>query len=355
MDFRGKIEMRSIKNGLKIVLVGLLLFGGVIGPADFPTGSLAAAKEAERQNNVPSDLENRKWLFEQMELLTGIPWYRLAAIDQYERSLSTARPKKRPLRKGEIAILFDDPTWAGPLNPDPAQTEVPAITLFSGLGRDGDGDGHADRNSDLDVLYSMASYLLKYGSTEDQLRKGIWEYYRNPRSVQRIDQFAKLYDAFGTLDLFDHAFPLPLGAHYTYRDTWGASRGWGGRRMHEGTDIFADYGVPVRSTSYGIVELKGWNRYGGWRVGIRDLNGVYHYYAHLSGFAKDLKTGDIVKPGQVIGWVGSSGYGKPGTQGRFPPHLHYGMYRDYGTGEWAFDPYPYLARWEREERKNRSK
>ena len=61
-----------------------------------------------------------------------------------------------------------------------------------------------------------------------------------------------------------------------------------GSRIHEGTDIFANYGVPVHSTVYGIVEMKGWNKYGGWRIGIRDINNKYHYFAHLNGFAKVL-------------------------------------------------------------------
>jgi murein DD-endopeptidase MepM/ murein hydrolase activator NlpD len=168
-------------------------------------------------------------------------------------------------------------------------------------------------------------------------------------------QFAKIYAAFGTLDLHRHAFPLPIRADYSYRSTWGASRSWGGYRIHEGTDLFASYGVPVRSTCYGMIEEMGWNRYGGWRIGIRDLDNIYHYYAHLSGFNKKLHKGDIVKPGQVIGWVGSSGYGKPGTQGKFPPHLHFGLYRDNGVKEWSFDPYPHLKRWEREERQRAGK
>ncbi len=53
---------------------------------------------------------------------------------------------------------------------------------------------------------------------------------------------------------------------------------------------------------------QGLNRYGGWRIGIRDINNNYHYYAHMSGYQKNIKIGDIVTPGQTIGWVGSSGY-----------------------------------------------
>jgi murein DD-endopeptidase MepM/ murein hydrolase activator NlpD len=70
----------------------------------------------------------------------------------------------------------------------------------------------------------------------------------------------------------------------------------------------------------------------------------------LSGFSRALKVGQIVEPGMIIGAVGSSGYGPPGTSGKFPPHLHYGMYKDNGYTEWSFDPTPHLAMWERIER-----
>ncbi len=144
---------------------------------------------------------------------------------------------------------------------------------------------------------------------------------------------------------------MPLNHNYSYRSTWGDRRGWGGRRIHEGTDLFANYNVPIQSASNGIVETIGWNPYGGWRVGIRDLDNIYHYYAHLNGFEKGIEKGSIIKAGQIIGYCGSSGYGKPGTQGKFPPHLHYGMYRDNGTTEWSFDPFPSLKQWERAARK----
>jgi hypothetical protein len=291
----------------------------------------------------------RKELFEQVSSASGIPWYELAAIDQYERSL-TFNKKQPPTRQGLVGITVAQSDWVGPLNPDQSDTNPVSIAWFGGRGRDGSGDGIADLNNDSDLLVMMVSSVTKFGTAQEDVNIGLWEYYHNTRSVQRITQFARIYQTFGTLDLHEHAFPLPINTDYSYRSTWGASRGWGGFRIHEGTDLFARHGLPVRSTSYGIIEVMGWNPYGGWRVGIRDLNNVYHYYAHLSGFDKKLKKDDIVKPGQVIGWVGSSGYGKPGTSGKFPPHLHYGLYRDNGLGEWSFDPYSYLRRWEREDR-----
>ncbi|MEB3100352.1 M23 family metallopeptidase [Ferviditalea candida] len=321
----------------------------------FPLG--AAGKEAAKaeQMNKHQIYIERKNLFEQMSALTGIPWYYLAAVDQYERTLTIANRKKRPEAQGLIAIYFPPEQWAGALNPDPDDRSMASIAFFNGFGKDGDGDGYADRTNDADLLYSMADFILKQGTSWDDLRIGMWNYYHNSRSVQRIEQFAKIYAEMGTLDLDKHVFPLPVNSNHAYRSTWGAGRNWGGYRIHEGTDIFAGYGVPVRSTSYGVVEIKGWNRYGGWRIGIRDIHNVYHYYAHLSGYSKNIHAGYVVKPGDVVGWVGSSGYGKPGTQGKFPPHLHYGLYRDSGWSEWPFDPYPYLVKWEREERMNKRK
>lgn len=337
--------------GLVSLLVAgaaFLLISALPAHAAFNQPSTAENKQGA-QSSPQAAFTERKALLDKVSAVTGIPWYNLAAVDQYERTLAAA--KKLPSRDALISITFSEQDWGGPGNPDLEDRNPTSIALFGGKGKDGDGDGLADRNNSADALYAMADMMLKLGVNADDFPAGLQQYYGNPRSVQRIEQFARIYAAFETLELHQHAFPMPLGANYTYRSTWGASRGWGGRRSHEGTDLFAGYGVPVRSTCYGIIETMGWNKYGGWRVGIRDLNNMYHYFAHLSGFnKKEVKEGDIVKPGQVIGWVGSSGYGKPGTSGKFPPHLHFGLYRDNGKTEWSFDPYPQLRKWEREER-----
>ncbi len=312
-----------------------------------------AANPAE--NEKINAFGKRKELYIQISMLTGIPWFRLAAIDQYERDITKVRSKTREQLGNWISIFVTSEAWTGQLNPD-SRDEAPAsIRWFKGLGSDGDGDGIASRTNDTDLLYSVASHLMRYGDAEEDFSIGVWDYYHNTRAVQRIQQFSKIYETFGKLDLFEHAFPVPVGNHYSYKGTWGTRRSWGGFRIHEGTDIFANHGLPVRSTCYGIVEVKGWNPYGGWRLGIRDLNNIYHYYAHLSGYDKTIQVGSVVKPGQVVGWVGSSGYGKPGTQGKFPPHLHYGVYRDRGLMEWSFDPYPSLRQWENEDRRKLKK
>lgn len=307
--------------------------------------SVAYASTTQTEDSYKKRME----LYKKIETTYQIPWYYIAAVDQYERNVRSAR-RDLPKATGYTGIHIPKEKWVGIINPNLDDTNPLTISIFGGIGMDGNGDGKADRLNDEDVLSTFSHYIVQYGVDEDNFKIGLWEYYKRDKTVSIIMGKAKIYKQFDTLNLDKHAFPVPLRSNYSYRSTWGDARGWGGRRIHEGTDIFADYSVPVRATSYGIIEMKGWNEYGGWRIGIRDINNNYHYFAHLSGFAKDLKVGMVVEPGMLIGGVGSSGYGPPGTSGKFPPHLHYGMYKDNGYTEWSFDPYAHLKLWERQER-----
>lgn len=301
-------------------------------------------------NENKADLYSARMdLYKKVEAITQIPWYYLAAIDQYERNVRATK-RDIPKAEGVIGIYFPPEKWCGVLNPDKKDEHPLSIQFFDGMGLDGNGDGKAQYNNDEDVLHTFADYIATYGIDHDHIKLALWDYYKRDKAVGIISGFARVYKHFNRLDLEEHSFPVPIRSNHTYKSTWGDPRGWGGRRIHEGTDIFANYGVPVRSTSYGVIEIMGWNRFGGWRIGIRDMNNNYHYFAHLTGFAKDLKIGQVVEPGMILGGVGSSGYGPPGTSGKFPPHLHYGMYKDNGVTEWAFDPYPHLRLWERQER-----
>lgn len=308
------------------------------------------ANEQDKQ----SLFEQRMVLYQKVEAVSNIPWYYLAAVDQYERSIRHSR-RDLPKAEGITGIYFKPEEWVGLLNPNLEDENPTSIKFFNGIGFDGNGDGKASLKDDEDIIHAFAQYLLHYGVDHDNIKIGLWDYYKRDKTVGMIVDKAKIYKHFGRIDLDHYTFPLPLRSNYSYRNTWGDARGWGGRRIHEGTDIFANYGVPVKATSYGIVEMKGWNRYGGWRVGIRDINNNYHYFAHLSGFTKELTLGQIVEPGTLIGGVGSSGYGPPGTSGKFPPHLHYGVYKDNGYTEWSYDPYPHLRLWEKQDRQRARK
>ena len=314
---------------------------------------LFVSEDIEAQTTNHSE-QKRLELYKTIEKYYHIPWYYLAGIDQYEHSLRNAR-KDLPDSDGPIGIIIPLEKWSGIFNPNPYDTIPERIAYFNGLGKDGNNDGKADQKNDEDILVSIATYIAKYGTKDDEIRLALWNYYKRDKTVGIIMGNAQLFKKYQKINLNEKAFPLPHTANYSYRSTWGVARGWGGRRSHEGTDLFANYGVPVRATCYGIVEIKGWNRFGGWRIGIRDLNNTYHYFAHLGSFTKDLKIGQLVEPGMVIGTVGSSGYGPPGTSGKFPPHLHFGMYKDNGYIEWSFDPYYHLNVWERNDRIERRK
>ena len=297
--------------------------------------------EGTNANNQQKLYEQRLQLYKKTAAISNVPWYYIAAIDQYERNKQSN--EEEPL----IAITFEPVKWYGIGNLQEKNAAI--IRASNGIGLDGNGDGLADPNDPEDVLYTMASYITKDGFKEEDIKIALWEYYKKDLTVKTIMNNAKVFQFFKTTILTDRSFPVDTNYIYNYKSSWGAGRGFGGNRIHEGTDIFAHYGTPVKSTTYGVVELKGWNLYGGWRVGIRDIYNIYHYYAHLQNYEDGIEIGKIVKPGDLIGTVGATGYGPPGTSGKFPPHLHYGMYQYNGKNEWAFDPFPYLQRWERME------
>lgn len=115
-------------------------------------------------------------------------------------------------------------------------------------------------------------------------------------------------------------------------DTWGGARSGG--RKHEGIDIFAARNTPVLSATRGIVLRVGVNELGGNIVTVYGPGGYAHYYAHLERYGR-YQEGDVVEPGDTLGYVGTTGNAR-GT----PPHLHYGIYQPSGG---AINPYPYLA------------
>jgi murein DD-endopeptidase MepM/ murein hydrolase activator NlpD len=80
----------------------------------------------------------------------------------------------------------------------------------------------------------------------------------------------------------------------------------------------------------GYVEALGWNQYGGWRIGIRSFDKKrYYYYAHLRKnfpYRKDLAVGSIVQAGDVIGYLGRTGYSSNENANNIrTPHLHFGL------------------------------
>ena len=83
------------------------------------------------------------------------------------------------------------------------------------------------------------------------------------------------------------------------------------------------------------MEAIGWNQYGGWRLGIRSFDKKrYYYYAHLRQnfpYNKSLKEGSIVQAGDVIGYMGHTGYSKKENVNNIDETIYIGDYRLYLT------------------------
>jgi murein DD-endopeptidase MepM/ murein hydrolase activator NlpD len=112
---------------------------------------------------------------------------------------------------------------------------------------------------------------------------------------------------------------------------WGAVRD-GGKRKHEGIDIFARKGTPVVAIFDGIIVSRGTTPRGGKVLWLQSTqHSVTAYYAHLDH--QKVKAGQFVRKGEVIGTVGTTGNAK-----YTPPHLHFGIYKYTG----AVNPFPYV-------------
>lgn len=102
------------------------------------------------------------------------------------------------------------------------------------------------------------------------------------------------------------------------------SSGYGHRRrptrgastFHQGVDLSAASGTPIYATHNGVVGNAGWSNGYGWNVTINGGGGIQSFYGHQSKL--NVKTGQRVQRGQVIGYVGSTGISTG-------PHLHYGI------------------------------
>jgi murein DD-endopeptidase MepM/ murein hydrolase activator NlpD len=93
----------------------------------------------------------------------------------------------------------------------------------------------------------------------------------------------------------------------------------GRAEFHRGMDIASPEGTPILASAEGIVSYSGWNSGGGNVVVIEHGHGFSTYYAHNSSNA--VETGQLVKRGDIIGYVGSTG----NTTGS---HLHYEIWRE---------------------------
>jgi hypothetical protein len=116
-------------------------------------------------------------------------------------------------------------------------------------------------------------------------------------------------------------------------DTWGDARSGG--RKHEGIDIMAPRGSFIVSPTVAVVTRIDYRPIGGIVVYTANPGGESYYYAHLEAVKKDLKVGDILAVGDLIGYVGDTG----NARGR-GTHLHFTIFKN----SKALNPYDRIGR-----------
>jgi Membrane proteins related to metalloendopeptidases len=124
--------------------------------------------------------------------------------------------------------------------------------------------------------------------------------------------------------------PIAKGYYYSHFDDFGQNRSYGYKRKHLGHDLMGSIGTPIIAIESGTIEELGWNQYGGWRIGIRSFDKKrYYYYAHLRKdypYNKALSIGNSVNAGDVIGYLGRTGYSAiENTNNINDNHLHFGI------------------------------
>lgn len=211
------------------------------------------------------------------------------------------------------------------------------IELLSYLACKNGGDFKNFKETDLNNLVDK----LKNGETMSDLTKNLkfYDYYYESYSAV-LSNFIGNYEIEtsnedGTKSLKENyglkAF-LPIAKNYSFShyDDFGNSRSYGFKRTHLGNDLMGSIGTPIIAVESGVVENLGWNQYGGWRVGIRSFDTKrYYYYAHLRKnhpYAEGIEEGKTVKAGDVIGYLGMTGYSiEENVNNINIPHLHFGM------------------------------
>lgn len=114
--------------------------------------------------------------------------------------------------------------------------------------------------------------------------------------------------------------PVSGASNRSIGSFYGADRD-GGRRRHEGVDIFAPKGTPVIAPTDGYINRVGTSNLGGKVVWMRDRErGHSYYFAHLD--EQLVTSGTRVQQGDTLGLVGNTGNART-----TPPHLHFGIYQ----------------------------
>ena len=214
--------------------------------------------------------------------------------------------------------------------------ECPFVDLLALLATRYGGDFSSYRKKD---LADYAEKLSAGMSPEDCVQNDkLLAYYKEAYSAVlsgMVGEYTEVKISEGGNETAEMRYGLrafsPIAAGYSYSDydDFGAGRSYGYKRSHLGHDMLGSVGTPIIAVESGTVTSLGWNQYGGWRIGITSFDGLrYYYYAHLRRGHPycDLYEGKIVHAGEVIGYLGMTGYSaKEDVNNINVPHLHIGL------------------------------
>lgn len=185
---------------------------------------------------------------------------------------------------------------------------------------DGGGDSAAAPDMPLPPAYAALSNGVKRSA---------------PNSTRKLlDALAPLQDlGVSAADAIALGFGrFPVGGPATFTDDWWYPRSAAPFHLHQGTDIFAEAGTPVRSPTDGVLTRSN-GGLGGLSAKVTQADGTYFYLAHLSSVPPEQVEGQQVKAGDVIGFVGNSGDAAGG-----PPHLHFEIHMAPAKNQFLYPP-----------------
>lgn len=184
--------------------------------------------------------------------------------------------------------------------PPPGEAPPPAEPLPPG---EGDGTGTEGRGGMPAHLQAMMNSVRR---TPANNTRGLLAAL-SPLEQYGLDQTQQALVGFGR---------FPIAGETVWSDDWWFPRFGPGWRLHQGIDMFAAHGTPVRAPVDGHIRVTN-GGLGGLSVYVVQPDRTYWYLTHLSGIAEGIAEGVQVKTGQVVGYVGTSGNAAGGK-----PHLH---------------------------------
>lgn len=244
-------------------------------------------------------------------------------------STSAPPPSTTTTTQPQVTPTTSPPTTPPPTNPPPTQAPAPQPPTSNPPTTeapvDGGGEGPADDHAHDGAIPSH------YQSLVSLLR-------RSPANNTRklLDALAPLQD-FGVTpdDAIAMAFGrFPVGGYATFVDDWWFPRSSPPFHLHQGTDIFAASGTPVRSPANGILTRSN-GGLGGLSAKVTEPDGTYHYLAHLSAIIPEQVEGQQVTIGERIGYVGDTGNAAGGA-----PHVHYEIHMPPAKNPYLYPPAP---------------